>query len=263
MISELIEIIKKDLNKTKSLDKNLTKVKSLIKKNQHAEALKLFDVINMEISFLHPETTDLINSYMEEIKSEYRKFKLNFDREIIYRCEEKNLVPIIGDSLKGFQVKGLININIDFDKSTSIISTSSKFTKIKSLKSDDIISNVLRLHKRLFERNVDPVNFLEELSKAYRKITKDRNDIEVPLRDVQREVWIARQKDSFWLTFDNDKLLDYQTDEFSVDISMLIKNKGVCTHDGFQSFFFEGANGIVVYDAAGHFKTFKFICFRK
>lgn len=263
MIAKLKEMLKNDLSRLKKLQKELSKISNFVSKCDYAAALRNVRLLQDDINFFYPQESDLLKKYQQHLNDEFRKYKLSFQTVLKQKCEEKKLIPIDGDILKGFKIKGLIEINVDFNKGFSTIGTRQKTIKINSLEVKEILSKTLQTYKRLYERKFDPAKFVEELYTAHIEVSKNKPDETVRIRDVQKAMWTARQKESFWMTFNNEKLLDYPTDEFSADLSKLITNKDIQTKSGFRLMLSEGADGVVVYDSVGNFKTFKFISFKK
>jgi hypothetical protein len=263
MIEKLREMVDNDLNRLKNLGKKLNQVQAFAGQKRFASALKLLDTIASDMNSFFPRSLTLLEKYRENLNNDYREFRLNFDSELAEKFKEKGLTSIAGNSRAGFKVKGIIEIRIDFDRAISIIGTSCKSFKIESIQIEDILKQVLLTQNRLFERTFDSFKFVEELFNAYVEVSQNKTEIEVLLREVQKRIWTARQKESFWMTFDKDRLVEYPTDEFSVDLSMLLKNKDLTTTEGYRFMLSEGSNGIVVHDNMGNFKSFKFLLFKK
>jgi len=262
-IDKLKSLIDEDLRRRKSIQSSLNKIQSLIKKNDYISAHKISKgKLRSIIAENYPNSTTLLDEIDVKIYDQIRKFKINFDQKLISSCEESGLTPISGDSRKGYKIKGIIEVTIDFEKGKSTVGTHSKRNKVNSVKQQDIIREINRENKRLFERKWVAEDFLKELHEAYLVVSKGHLGKEVPLRDVQTRLWLKSQNDSFWKSFDKDRLNNYPTDEFSVDLSKLLSSKLQILND-IQYMLSEGAGGITVHDNSGNFRSFKFITFRK
>lgn len=262
-IDRLKNTVSEDSKRIKSLSNTIQKINNLINKNNFLKALnlaeeKLKPLLIKEYPDLVPDMENLIS----KLNNNLRTLKLNFDKDFATSCQTQGFLPLSGDSRKGFRVKGIIQVIIEFDKSAAVIKTYSKKRRINSLKVDDIIKEIRKTDARLFQRSLDLTKFFHELYEAYKRVSKGRLNEEVPLRDVQTQLWINRQPEMFWKSFAMDKLKDYPTDEFSVDISKLINSRPGNIED-LDFVLSEGAGGIVVYDNRGNFKSFKFIAFKK
>jgi len=260
---KIINLVDNDLREINNLQKMLTNLKKLITNFNYGLAIRIVTQIEQKVESLFPLGTDKFKVYKLEIENLHRDFKLKFESDFIKECDKRHLSPLSGSSLKGFKLKGIINIDIDFEKSSSSIGTNCRKIKINTVKVGDIVNEIDKLYNILFNRKFLPNEFIEELFVAYKRTSTDNIYKEVILNDVQKELWIKKQKESFWLTYDKSIMIDYPTDEFSVDLNNLIKNKDLYTRDGHRFSLSEGQNGIVVYDDAGIFKTYKFIKFKK
>ena len=262
-IVKLKEVIDADSRRIKSIGKTLNKIELLINKDDFISALRISEnslkpvLINM-----YPNLVKDLDEFCDQLKNQARKFKIDFNSNFIASCKESRLSPIVGDTRKGFRIKGIIEISVDFEKGNVKIGTYSKRHRINSLKIKDIISGIEKVDKRLFQRAWDSKKFFSELSEAYTSVSKGRWDEEIPLKKVQSEIWMRKQTGSFWKSFDKEDLRDYPTDEFSVDLSRLISSKPKEANelDVIRS---AGAGAIIVYDNNGNFKSFKFLTFRK
>ncbi len=262
-LNKIMILIDNDLKEINSLQKMLTNLKNFITKNSYGLAIRLISSIDQKVESNFPLSPEKVKLYKLELENLHRDFKLKFDSYFLKECEKINLSPLSGSSLKGFKLKGIIQIDIDFAKSSSIIGTNCRKIKLNSVQVSDIIIEIEKLCNILFNKKFAPNDFIEELFVAYKKASGDKIDKDVLLNDIQKELWMKRQKEAFWLTYDKSKMIDYPTDAFSVDLYELIKNKALCTRDGYRFSLSEGANGIVVYDEAGNFWTYKFIKFKK
>lgn len=263
MITKLNQVVESDIRCLQNLQKKLIKTNNLVSKCDYAAALRNVELLQGDINTLYPQESELLKKYKVDLNDEFRKYKLNFQDKLKQKCKEANLFPVNGDATKGFKIRGLIEIKVDFDKGNASIGTRQKTSKINSLKIDDILSYVVKTYKRLYERKFDPAKFIEELYIAHTKVSNNKPSETVLLRAVQRAMWIAKQKELFWMTFNNEKLSDYPTDEFSVDLGKLIADKDIETKAGYRLMLSEGADGVIVYDSTDNFKSFKFINFRK
>jgi len=262
-IAKLESLIDEDLRKLKSIKSSLSEIQSLIKKNDYISAHRISKGKLRSIIVKHyPNLITLLDEIDVKMEDQIRKFKIDFDQKLISSCEESGLTPISGDSRKGYKIKGIIEVTIDFDKGKSTVGTYSKRNKVNSIKQQDIIREINRVNKRLFGRKWIAEDFLRDLYESYLKVSKGSYDKEIPLRDIQIKLWLKNQNDSFWKSFDKDRLNNYPTDEFSVDLSKLLKSKPQISYD-IQYMLSEGAGGITVHDNSGNFRSFKFVTFRK
>jgi len=262
-IGKLKSITDGDLRRLKSIQSALNKIQSLIKKDDYISALRISKgKLRSLLPEPYPDSITILDELDMKIKDQIRQFKINFDRELVSMCEKSVLTPISGDNRKGFRIKGIIELSIDFENGKSTVGTYSKNTKINSVELKDIINEIDKLNRRLFERKWIADDFLKELYEAYLVVSKGLLDKEVPLRDVQTQLWLKSQSDSFWKSFNNDRLNNYPTDEFSVDLNKLLRSKYQISND-LDYILSEGAGGVIVYDNSGHIRSFKFLTFRK
>ena len=262
-IDKLKSMIDEDLTRLKSIQTSLKKIQSLIKKNDYISSQKISKgKLRSVLAENYPNSTGLLDEIDHETTRQIRKFKINFDQELISSCEESGMTPISGDSRKGFKIRGIIKVAIDFEKGKSTVKTLSKKNKVNSIKIQEIIKEITKVNKRLFERKWVAGDFLKELYEAYTAVSKGNFDKEVPLKDVQTRLWLKSQNESFWKSFDKDRLNNYPTDEFSVDLSKLLSSKPQISND-IEYLISEGADGITVHDNSGNFRSFKFIKFTK
>ena len=69
---------------------------------------------------------------------------------------------------------------------------------------------------------------------SYKLISNGHDGKDVLLKDVQKQIWISKQKDIFWDTYDQNKIVNYPADEFSADIRKLLSNSEVRTKNGLK-----------------------------
>jgi len=262
MISVFIEInnfLKTDLAEYIKLNKQLISLENQLKKSNFISALDLLNNIKKFASLKYPNLLTQINSLSDILNKKVREIKIGFNSKFIDECHGKGLVPVSGDYIKGFKIKGLIDVIVNFDKNEVTIGTNCKSEKLK-INMKDIINVLIVVNNRLFNRKINISQFSDKLLKAYLKASNGKFNQEVLLKDVQINLWKDSQSELFWKTLDKNKFKEYPTDEFSVDISKLISAR---PPSNTEFVFSEGAGGITVYDSSGNFKSFKFISFNK
>lgn len=262
-IDKIRSIIDVDLRKLKSMESAIKKIQSLIDKGDYIPALKISqDKLRNPLTEAYPDSIISLDELESKMKDQIRTIKLNFDKQLICSCEKAGLVPVSGDYRKGFRIKGIIEVIINFDNGNTTVSTYSRKTITNSIKQKDIIQQIEKCNKRLFGRKWDANKFIKDLYAAYSVVSKGNLDKEVLLRDVQTQLWLRSQSEAFWKSFDKERMNDYPTDEFSADLSRLLGSKNQISHDS-DYFLSEGAGGITVYDNSGNIRSFKFLTFRK
>ena len=256
-IDKIKNTIRWNINNLKSFESDINKLDSYIKKNEYLSALRVLQKMKTLIIKDFPDFEKELTNNEDEINNQVRQFKMSFDKNLISSCENNKLSPIEGDSRKGFKIRGIIEVKIDFEKESVTVLTCSKRFKIKSLIIDKIISEIKKTDERLFKREWNPEKFIFDLYKAYLIVSKDKTGKEVLLEEVQAQLWLKMQmqNDSFRKCFSQEKIQDYPTDEFSVDLKKLLIMKSE------NIILSEGAGGITVFDSNGKFRTFKFLTF--
>ncbi len=257
-IEKIKDTIRGNIKNFKSVEADINKFESYIKKSEYLSASKVLQKIKTLIIKDFPDFEKELTNSEDEVNKQVRQFKMSFGSSLISSCEKNKLSPVEGDIRKGFRIKGIIEVKIDFEKEFVTVSTCSKKSKINSLIIDKIISEIKKTDERLFKREWNPEKFINDLYKAYLIVSKDKTDKEVLLEEVQAQLWLKMQtqNDSFRKSFDKDKIKDYPTDEFSVDLNKLLISKPN------NIFLSEGAGGITVFDSNGKFRTFKFLTFK-
>lgn len=262
ILKELKKIISNDFSEIQNIKKGLIDLEKQLEKGNYLKAhKKLTLTLKPTLSKRFPNVMSKLESLNDHIVTQIRDYKIGFTDKFLKACHKADLVPVSGDYIKGFRIKGIVEVTINYDKEETNIGTYSKLIKLKSLNVDDIIAEAERINKRLFHRKWNETDFYKELYQAYLKVTKGKFNEEVSLKEVQTNIWVSRQGELFWKSFDKDKIKDYPTDEFSVDLSKLIGKKPNMFGEEFV--LLEGVGGIIVYDIKGNFKSFKFITFKK
>jgi hypothetical protein len=140
VIAKLESLINEDSRKLKSIKSSLSEIQSLIKKNDYISAHRISkDKLRSIIAKHYPNSIALLDEIDVKMEHQIRKFKIDFDKELISSCKESGLTPISGDSRKGYKIKGIIEATVDFDKGKSTVGTYRKRNKINSVKQQDII----------------------------------------------------------------------------------------------------------------------------
>lgn len=258
-IDKIKNVIRDDFKKLRLIEGNINKFESFVKKKEFLSALKIYKKLRPLVTEAYPDLNEELDDLIRKLNDQVRNFKLSFDNDLISSCEEHDLRPVVGDSRKGFKIKGIIEVKVDFEKEIASISTLGKSSKINSLKTNLVISEIKKTDKRLFQREWNAKAFLEDLHEIYLNLSKGKLNEAVLLKDVHTQLWLKVQSDSFWKSFDINKIKEYPIDEFSVDLSMLLGSR---PHN--LSFVLsEFAEGIIVYDKNGNFRTYKFLTFKK
>lgn len=207
-----------------------------------------------------------LESLYNEINNKYQghiaNLRMDFDKELVSACHDLNLKEIKGNSMNGFQIRGILRLNINFQKNISELKT---FIHSKKLKSLDpiIISHELKKEiERLFERPFDPKEFLSILFKAYQQSRSESKKV-VLLKDVHKILWMEKQKDGFFETSDHKKLVSYPLDEFSVDIGKLMESNIQALDNDYVCRISLGAGGVNIFKRNGEFNAYKFLEFVK
>jgi hypothetical protein len=262
-ITELSSIFDDELKRLKSIQADIRTFESFLKKNEYGKALKLSkEKVRTALCQHYPDKTHLLDKLEAEINDKFRKYRIDFDKDFMSHCETAGLLPVTGNSRSGFRVKGIIEIFIAFENGKSTIGTNSKKVTLPTVDLNSLVQEIRKVHKRLFEREWSAADFLKKLSEAYAVLSRNSFGKEVMLRDVQTQVWMNTQRDSFWKSFDKEKMNEYPTDEFSVDLSKLVSTKDVIQTD-ITYHLSEGADGITVYDNSGQLRCFKFLTLKK
>ena len=207
-----------------------------------------------------------LESLFNEIKNKYQghitNLRIKFDNKLISACHELDLKEIKGNSMNGFQIRGILRLKITFQKNISEIKTFVLSKKLKSLDPIIISRELKKEFGRLFERPFDPKEFLILLFKAYQQLTNESKKT-VLLKDVHRILWMEKQKDGFFENSDPKKLISYPLDEFSVDLGKLMESKVQALYNGYVCRVSLGSGGVNIFKRNGEFNAYKFLEFVK
>ena len=265
-MKDLIEKALKNLDEMKIAStktiKTLKIIRTAIVKGDYSKLNTFIDNIDLQNSM---QSLNLGELY-EEIKKSYNnylgKLRLDFDKEFKDACNNLNLRNLTGNSMDQFRFKGIIQVKINFSKNITEIKTFARQRTIKSLDANRVAKELNSEVKRLFERHFDPRSFLEILFDAYKKIISE-NSRNVLLKDVHRIVWVGKQNKGFFEKSDPGKMVQYPLDEFSVDLSNLLRLKASKLDSGYSYQISLGSGGINIYGEDGSFNSYKFLEFIK
>ena len=171
------------------------------------------------------------------------QIKMEFGARFRRLCQEEGFIPVEGDEIAGFRVKGLFVIKVKWEKAEAYVTTllQSPPRKVSSISPEEVLAAVRELYKRLFGRPFNPEEFISRLYDAYLRVAGT----------LGKDILMERVQ----------PIVSNRKDEFCVDIGRLISAKHYVTHQGAKVHFSPGMGGLPIYDESGHLRTYKFIRF--
>lgn len=238
---------KKKQKDKKALQEQVKRIRSVLEGLDSSDPttfLKAYHNID-NISTKDKALRQALQQVKKEKHSRVTEIKMSFTPHFRELCSRFDLVPVEGDEIKGFTVKGIFTVKINWDKVTSYIGTilQPPPVRVLSINPEKIVSSLQRLYKELFDRPFDPEEFLSSLYDAYHK-AGGTSGKDILIKNVQ-------------------PLVNKRKDEFSIDIWKLMASGILTTKDGARVRFSHGMGGMPVYDGKGGLKCYKFIRFEE
>lgn len=256
IINELLQIQKDSKNALV----RIKKMKTSFSKGDLTKLIEGFENDELEYLISKYNLTDKFEEIRGIFASYKSKLRTDFGPKFIEECKKNDIDRISGDSMNQYRIKGIINVKIIFSKNICEISTFSNKIRIKSVDPIFIANEVIKEYKRLFKRDFNPDQFLDNLYEAYIKL-RNKTNSQVLLKDIHQEIWMQIQKKDFFIKSEPSKMIAYPLDQFSVDLSKLIRLKGERVINSKKCNLSLGKDGVNIYSNDDSFNSYKFIEF--
>jgi len=190
-----------------------------------------------------------LSQALKEDKRRYedkvREIKLNFAQAFHALCNENGLTPISGDVINGFRVRGWFKVTPNWEIARTSVTTVNKghTVTIKSLDPEEIAKSLCEIADKLFLRPFSAHDFMSVLFNAYKSVAGK----------LGADALLSKLADR----------INMNTEEFAIDLAKLLASGCKATPDGYVMSLSPGEKGIIVYNKAGGFRTYKFIRFSK
>lgn len=270
----LLKQIEKDARKLSKEKKHINEIKKNFENGKFSEIKE--SLLNPKIEDIerdYPESKGLLHSLNEIADKEIEKSLSHLFKNLKSEIEKLDLKldwwfpEVVEGSLPKITVNKMIEIEID--RKNNKVKVNDQI--IKGFNINEICSAISKENKRLFSRKFNADRFLENLFDAYLTLTKKKNynlGDAIPILDVYHLLILSNQPKKFWNNPIKSNFKPYMTDEFSVDVSRLLKEKKVETKNGFKlelvssrspkdSIFLAMPNGDRVYRGMIRFKRVK------
>lgn len=263
ILNKILKKISISISNSKSAFKELKKIKMLLEKENLTKLTSQVESKNLKNILVSLHMESLYNELKEKLKGYTASGRMEFDKKFLSSCQKLNLGDVKGDSMNEFQIRGILHVQIEFNKNIATLKTFTCSKKIKSLEPAKIAQECEKEIKRLFNRSFEAKKFLTELHKSYQKLQTEPPQKIVLLKSVHRNMWLERQKNDFFEISNPAKMVSYPLDEFSVDLSKLIESGITKTDDGYVYNISLGSGGVNIYASDGSFNCYKFLEFVK
>ncbi len=185
-----------------------------------------------------------LRAHSDRYDSKAGEMKLRFGRCFRQLCEESGLVPVEGDEIAGFRIKGILRVKINWHSRRSSFSTlfgGRAKVVLRSLDPERILQVARTIAAGLFDRPFEAEEFLASLFDSYQSVSGNTG------RDVLLKSVAERMRPDM--------------DQFAIDLGRLISKGVTKTSTGLVMTLSSGTDGITVYDEGGRFRTYKFVRF--
>ncbi|NGX60079.1 MAG: hypothetical protein KR126chlam3_01241 [Chlamydiae bacterium] len=181
----------------------------------------------------------LEDSYLAECNSIFNELRKFADEQIHqYRVEFKEALLQLADAaelplqvdIPRFSVLKGIEGKLDFANRSTTINQ----VILKSIDPKRIISMVIKIKCKLYDRIFEPQKFIDSLFQCYKKILKEASQGEgniVPIRQLYAEYVWSLQSKAFFQNMDKGKFKGYAIDQFAVDLWRFFES-GVSSAEG-------------------------------
>jgi len=201
---------------------------------------------------------DQLRVYADERVEQYR---IAFIEDLTTRAEEAD-VPIAVDFPRFSVLKG-IDGNVDFAARCTVINDKT----LKSIDPRRIVSEVLKVKRKLYDRPFDPQAFVDALYQTYTALL-DREQ-GAPGHTVQMQQFyldyvLSRQSKAFFQNMEKGKFRGYGVDEFGVDLWRYFQARTGGTSAGYLLQLRPGRNkALWLIDSDGERRQITGIAFQK
>ncbi len=157
------------------------------------------------------EPFEQLRTYADEQVEQYR---IAFIEDVTTRAEEAG-IPMEVDFPRFTVLKG-IDGHVDFAARRTVINNKT----LKSIDPRRIISDVLKVKRKLYDRPFDPQAFIDGLYRTYAALLdreKDALGHPVQIQQFYLDYVLSRQSKAFFQNMEKGKFRGYGLDEFAVD----------------------------------------------
>lgn len=204
------------------------------------------------------EYFDRLRGYADEKVERYR---IQFIEDLTARTEEAGL-PLTVDFPRFSSLKG-IEGTIDFSKRITVINKKT----LKSIDPRRIVSGILKVKRKLYDRPFDPQAFIDNLYQIYSEILKKEKwspGQTVPIQRFYFDFVISLQSKVFLQDMDKGKFRGYSLDQFAVDIWRTFQAGTGGTSEGYALQLRAGRNySLWLIDSEGEKRQITGIAFQK
>lgn len=261
LVRQAKETIGKIGERSKQVVKTLNAIQKALDKGDLLKAGKLIDNPALAKNLNELYADSVYEGLKTQLEKKIGRLRIEFDKRFLDICSQIDLSGVVGDSMSGFRIRGVLRLKISFQKNSAEIRTDTCRRKVKSLDPGKLAEEAKQDVERLFYRPFDPRAFLLELYQAYSQLSSQTKKT-VLLRDVHRTLWVQKQKADFFAESNASKMASYPVDEFSIDLSKLLESKVSQLENGYGLRLLLGSGGINVYAPDGNFNAYKFIEFQ-
>ena len=199
-----------------------------------------------------------LRTYADERVEQYR---IAFIEDVTTRAEETAL-PIEIDFPRFSVLKG-IDGSVDFAARRTVINNKT----LKSIDPRRIVSEVLKVKRKLYDRPFDPQAFVDGLYQTYAALLgKEQHTLghPVPIQRFYLDYVLSRQSKAFFQNMEKGKFRGYSLDEFAVDLWRYFEAGTGGTSDGYMLQLRPGRNkALWLIDSDGERRQITGIAFQK
>lgn len=242
--------------------RDVKKMQTFFSAGNLAQVFALLEKPSFVQSLERLKLTDLYADMKKAYDRQIAQVRIEFDKKFIEICNQIGVTSIKGNSMDGFQIRGIISVRINFNKNISEVGTYVISKKLNTLSPKKVAEEVRAEITRLFERPFIPMEFLKSLYQAYEEMRRESSRT-LLLKDVHRVLWLKRQSPELIEKANPSKMVIYALDQYSVDLGKLIESGNKRLDNGYECIISLGANAINIYGSDGNFNSYKFLEFKR
>lgn len=173
------------------------------------------------------EDFDRLRVYADEQVEHYR---IAFIEDLVTRAEDAGF-PMEVDFPRFYVLKG-IEGEVDFSARRTVINGKT----LKSIDPRRIVSQVLKVKRKLYDRPFDPQAFVDGLYQTYAAFLQREHATlgdTVPIQPFYLDYVLSLQSKVFFQNMDKGKFRGYSVDEFAVDLWRYFESETGGTSEGY------------------------------